>query len=161
MRGSWLFEPTCPNSSRLYEQFVHEVASNDAIAARMFTFLRPPASLIACSQGVWREGQEGPVLVRNYDYAPELMDGLILRSRLLDRTVVGTSDGFWGLCDGMNDRGLMVSLTFGGRVVVGDGFGMALVVRYLLECRETVSKLASCWKARIRTGIYSPFGRHR
>jgi predicted choloylglycine hydrolase len=129
-----------PELVPVYEQLVEDVADDDAIAARMFTFLRPPASLVACSQGVWREGQDGPVLVRNYDYAPELMDGLILRSRLLGRVVIGTSDGIWGLCDGMNDRGLVVSLTFGGRVVVGDGFGMSLVVRYLLEVCETVQQ---------------------
>ncbi|HSH34007.1 MAG TPA: C45 family peptidase, partial [Actinomycetota bacterium] len=76
----------------------------------------------------------------NYDYPPELMDCVILRSRFLDRTVVGTADGVWGLCDGMNDRGLAVSLTFGGRVAVGDGFGMPLVIRYLLETCETVQQ---------------------
>ncbi|MDP9329064.1 MAG: C45 family autoproteolytic acyltransferase/hydrolase [Actinomycetota bacterium] len=130
-----------PELLPVYEQFVEEVANHDAIAPRMFTFLRPPASLVACSQGVWRVGQEAPVLVRNYDYSPELMDGLILRSRFVDRTVVGTTDGIWGLCDGMNDRGLVVSLTFGGRVAVGDGFGMPLVVRYLLECCETVEQV--------------------
>ncbi len=129
-----------PELVPVYEQFVEKVASNDPMAARMFSFLRPPSSLVACSQGVWREGEKSPILVRNYDYAPELMDGLILRSRLLDRVVMGTGDGIWGLCDGLNDRGLAVSLTFGGRIVVGDGFGMALVVRYLLECCETVQE---------------------
>ena len=116
------------------------VADDDPVASRMFTFLRPPASFVACSQGVWAEGDAGPVLVRNYDYPPELMDCVILRSRFLDRTVVGTADGVWGLCDGMNDRGLAVSLTFGGRVAVGDGFGMPLVIRYLLETCETVQQ---------------------
>ena len=62
------------------------VADDDPVAARMFTFLRPPASFVACSQGVWAEGDAGPVLVRNYDYPPELMDCVILRSRFLDRT---------------------------------------------------------------------------
>jgi predicted choloylglycine hydrolase len=130
-----------PELLPVYEQLVEEVANHDAVGPRMFSFLRPPASLVACSQGVWRFGQEPPVLVRNYDYSPELMDGLILRSRFLDRTVVGTTDGVWGLCDGMNDRGLIVSLTFGGRIAVGDGFGTPLVVRYLLECCETVDQV--------------------
>jgi predicted choloylglycine hydrolase len=40
----------------------------------------------------------------------------------------------------MNDAGLVVSLTFGGRRVVGDGFGIPLVVRYLLETCETVNE---------------------
>ena len=38
----------------------------------------------------------------------------------------------------MNDAGLAVSLTFGGRRVMGDGFGIPIVVRYLLEVCETV-----------------------
>jgi predicted choloylglycine hydrolase len=127
-----------PELMPVYETLVSDVAEADPMAARMFTFLRPPPALVSCSQGVWRDGDDGPLLVRNYDYAPELMDGLILRSRFLDRTVVGTADGLWGLCDGMNDRGLAVSLTFGGRAVVGDGFGMPLVIRYLLETCDSV-----------------------
>jgi predicted choloylglycine hydrolase len=116
------------------------VGDNEPTAARMFTFLRPPASSIACSQAVWREADENPLLVRNYDYPAELIDGVILRSRFLDRTVVGTTDGVWGLCDGMNDRGLVASLTFGGRTALGDGFGMPLVIRYLLETCDAVQE---------------------
>ena len=58
------------------------------------------------------------------------------------------SDCLWGLLDGMNDAGLAVSLTFGGRRALGDGFGIPLVVRYLLEtcddvaeARETLARL--------------------
>ena len=47
------------------------------------------------------------------------------------------SDCLWGLLDGINDAGLAVSLTFGGRRDVGDGFAIPLVVRYLLETCET------------------------
>ena len=50
------------------------------------------------------------------------------------------SDCLWGLLDGMNDAGLAVSLTFGGRACVGDGFGIPLVVRYLLETCATVAE---------------------
>ncbi len=54
------------------------------------------------------------------------------------------SDCLWGLLDGMNDAGLAVSLTFGGRRVLGDGFGIPLVVRYLLEtCDDVASARAS------------------
>lgn len=127
-----------PELVPVYERLVSEVAEADPTAARMLSFLRPPPALVSCSQGVWRDGEEGPLLVRNYDYDPSLMDGLILRSRFLNRWTIGTSDGIWGLCDGMNDRGLVVSLTFGGRVAVGDGFGMPLVIRYLLEVCDSV-----------------------
>jgi predicted choloylglycine hydrolase len=47
------------------------------------------------------------------------------------------SDCLWGLLDGMNEDGLAVSLTFGGRRVLGDGFGIPLVLRYILETCTT------------------------
>ena len=53
--------------------------------------------------------------------------------------MIGMSDCLWGLLDGMNDAGLAVSLTFGGRRVLGDGFGIPLVVRYVLETCEDVA----------------------
>jgi predicted choloylglycine hydrolase len=49
------------------------------------------------------------------------------------------SDCLWGLLDGINDAGLAVSLAFGGRPVLGKGFGVPLIVRYLLETCETVA----------------------
>ena len=53
---------------------------------------------------------------------------------------MGTSDGLWGLVDGMNDAGLAVSLTFGGRRVVGDGFGVPLILRYVLQTCATADE---------------------
>lgn len=79
-------------------------------------------------------------MVRNYDYAPSAFDSLTLRTRWQGRTVLGTSDGLWGLVDGMNDAGLAVSLTFGGRRVVGDGFGVPLILRYVLQTCETAEE---------------------
>ena len=79
------------------------------------------------------------MLVRNYDYAPSRMEGIIWSTRLAERRVIGMSDCLWGLLDGMNDAGLAVSLTFGGRRVLGDGFGIPLVVRYLLETCDDVA----------------------
>jgi predicted choloylglycine hydrolase len=120
-----------------YERVV-ELAGGGDLAARMLSLYRPPPYLAACSQGVWsREG--GPVLVRNYDYAPSRMEGIIWSTRLAERRVIGMSDCLWGLLDGMNDAGLAVSLTFGGRRVLGDGFGIPLVVRYLLETCDDVA----------------------
>jgi predicted choloylglycine hydrolase len=51
--------------------------------------------------------------------------------------VIALRDGLWGALDGMNEDGLAVSLTFGGRRVLGDGFGIPLIVRYLLETCAT------------------------
>jgi predicted choloylglycine hydrolase len=126
---------------------VVELAGGGDLVARMLSLYKPPPYLAACSQGVWtRDG--GPMLVRNYDYAPSRMEGVIWSTRLLQRRVIGMSDCLWGLLDGMNDAGLAVSLTFGGRKVLGDGFGIPIVVRYLLEtcdevpaARETLARL--------------------
>lgn len=122
-----------------YEQMVQEVGDGDPLAARMFTMWRPPGAAIACSQAVLLEGDRGPRLVRNYDYPAELMDAVILRSGFGERQVIGVTDAVWGLCDGMNDRGLVVSLTFGGRASMGEGFGVPIVVRYLLETCDSVA----------------------
>ena len=126
---------------------VVELAGGGDLAARMLSLYKPPPYLAACSQGAWiRDG--GPMLVRNYDYAPSRMEGVIWSTRMLERRVIGMSDCLWGLLDGMNDAGLAVSLTFGGRRVLGDGFGIPIVVRYLLEtcddvpaARETLARL--------------------
>jgi predicted choloylglycine hydrolase len=123
-----------------YEEMVATVGNGDPLAARMFTMWCPPGAAIACSQAVLQEGDRGPRLVRNYDYPAELMDAVILRSNLVERQVIGVTDAVWGLCDGMNDRGLVVSLTFGGRATMGVGFGVPIVVRYLLETCATTAE---------------------
>jgi penicillin V acylase-like amidase (Ntn superfamily) len=46
----------------------------------------------------------------------------------------------WGLLDGMNDAGLAVSLTFGGRSPAGPGFAVNVVLRYLLQTCQTVTE---------------------
>jgi predicted choloylglycine hydrolase len=121
-----------------YERVV-ELAGGGDLAARMLSLYQPPPFLAACSQGAWtREG--GPLLARNYDYAPSRFEGLVWSTRLLDRRVIGMSDCLWGLLDGMNDAGLAVSLTFGGRQVLGDGFGIPIVTRYVLETCTTVEE---------------------
>ncbi|MFD5320398.1 C45 family autoproteolytic acyltransferase/hydolase [Streptomyces sp. NPDC127098] len=79
------------------------------------------------------------VLLRNYDFPPDEVEGTFVSSNFL-RPVIGSQDGMWGLLDGMNDAGLAVSLTFGGRLVHGPGFAVLIVVRYLLETCDTVDE---------------------
>jgi predicted choloylglycine hydrolase len=120
-----------------YERVV-ELAGGGDLAARMLSLYKPPPYLAACSQGVWtRDG--APLLVRNYDYAPSRFEGVVWSTHLRKR-VIGMSDCLWGLLDGMNEDGLAVSLTFGGRRVLGDGFGIPIVMRYLLETCSTVEE---------------------
>ncbi|MFC8387728.1 MULTISPECIES: C45 family autoproteolytic acyltransferase/hydolase [unclassified Streptomyces] len=81
----------------------------------------------------------GGTLLRNYDFAPDECEGTIVSSHFL-RPVIGMQDAAWGLLDGLNDAGLAVSLTFGGRFVHGPGFAVLIVLRYLLETCDTVDE---------------------
>jgi predicted choloylglycine hydrolase len=116
-----------------------ELADGDETAARMLTLWNPPAFLPGCSQAVLTG--DTPALVRNYDYRPDLCERVIYSSEFTGRRVLGMSDCLWGLVDGMNDAGLAVSVAFGGRRGAGEGFGIPLVVRYLLEVAETVAEV--------------------
>lgn len=124
-----------PELAPLWEQLV-DVAGADARAAQFLTFWTPPRYLVHCAQAVI-EDDEGPLLIRNYDLDPALNEGFLYRTGWLGRPVIGMVDGLAGLADGMNDAGLAVSLAFGGRVVTGRGFGVPLILRYLLQvCTE-------------------------
>jgi predicted choloylglycine hydrolase len=121
-----------------YERLV-ELADGDELAARFLTLYRPPGFVVGCSQGAWTR-DDGPVLVRNYDYPASRAEGIAYSTAWTGRRVIGMSDCLWGLLDGVNDAGLAASLTFGGRRAVGDGFGIPLVIRYLLESCGTVAE---------------------
>jgi predicted choloylglycine hydrolase len=120
-----------------YERLV-ELAGGDELAARLLSLYRPPGFVVGCSQGAWT--RDAPVLVRNYDYPVSRLEGIVYLTEWSGRRVLGMSDCLWGLLDGVNDAGLAVSLTFGGRRDVGDGFGIPLVVRYLLEVCSDVAE---------------------
>ncbi len=111
------------------------------LEARFLSFYCPPRYLAGCSQAIW-QGSE-PLMVRNYDYDLAAFDGIFLTTAWSGRQVMGTSDGLFGLLDGMNDAGLTVSLTFGGRREVGEGFGVPLILRYLLQTCSTVDEAKS------------------
>ena len=136
-----------PEIVPLYEELC-ELAGGSDHAARFLGFYRPPPYMSGCSQAIW-PGRT-PVLVRNYDYSPTAFDAVVMRTGWQGRRVIGTSDGLWGLVDGMNDAGLAVSLTFGGRRVVGDGFGVPLILRYVLQTCETAEE-AGAALARVPT----------
>lgn len=115
-----------------------DLAGGGDHAARFLSFYNPPPYLSGCSQAIWH-GSE-PVLVRNYDYNPDAFDSLVLHTGWQGRRVMGTSDGLWGLVDGVNDAGLAISLTFGGRRIVGHGFGVPLILRYVLQTCTTAAE---------------------
>jgi predicted choloylglycine hydrolase len=100
--------------------------------------------LTGCSQAVWPGAI--PVLVRNYDYSPQLFEGVILKTAWNGRQVIATSDCLWGVVDGINEDGLTISLTFGGRRIVGEGFGVPLLLRYILEFCTTTAEAEAVLK---------------
>jgi predicted choloylglycine hydrolase len=125
-----------PELAGTWEQLV-ELTGGDETAARMLTLYDPPRFLPGCSQLAL--SGDSPVLVRNYDYRPDLCERVVFSSAFTGRRVIGSSDCLWGLLDGMNDAGLAISLAFGGRRGVSSGFGIPLIVRYVLEVADTVA----------------------
>jgi predicted choloylglycine hydrolase len=132
-----MLETWMPELVATFERLV-ALAGGDPLVARFLSMYRPPAFVVGCSQAAFT-GDGGPALVRNYDYAPSRAEGIVYETTWTGRRVIGMSDCLWGLLDGVNDAGLAASLTFGGRPAVGDGFGIPLVIRYVLEVCTDVS----------------------
>lgn len=124
-----------PELIPVWERLV-EISGGGEQAARMLSLYCPTPYSSGCSQAVWTRG--GPLLVRNYDYHPDLCEGTFWRTAWTGPRVLATGDCLWGALDGINQSGLCVALSFGGRRVVGEGFGIPLILRYVLElCRST------------------------
>ena len=106
-------------------------------AARFLSTWCPPRYLGGCSIAALEV--DGEVrLVRNYDLSPELNEGLLLRSEWTGAPVMGMVEFLWGLSDGVNAAGLAAAIAYGGRGEVGRGFGVATILRYVLETCATV-----------------------
>ena len=117
-----------------------ELAGGGDSTARFLSMYCPPPYLSGCTQAVWT-GEE-PVLIRNYDYNPQRLEGIVLKSKWNEQSVTAMTDASWGVLDGMNQSGLAVSLAFGGRVEVGIGFGIPIILRYILEfCEDTAGAI--------------------
>ncbi len=129
-----------PELVPIWERLV-ELSGGDEVTARLLTLWNPPAFLPGCSQATI--GGRAPMLIRNYDYGLDLFERVVYSSTFTGRRVLGTGDCLWGLVDGMNDAGLAASLAFGGRPGAGSGFGIPLVVRYLLEVAESLDDVRS------------------
>jgi predicted choloylglycine hydrolase len=110
----------------------------DPDAAAALALWNPPPFLTGCSQAVVSSG--GPALIRNYDWDYRLFEAVVARTGYGGRRVLGMLDCMWGLLDGVNDAGLAASLTFGGRPQVGEGFGIPLVIRYVLQTCRTADE---------------------
>ena len=135
----------------VYQQLLQSL-DQDPLIADFLPLYNPPAFITGCSQGVW----PGPpaVLLRNYDFPAQLWDAELLMSCWNGTRVIALSDCLWGVLDGMNEHGLVVSLSFGGRNVKGDGFAATLVLRYILEFCTSVAEAVEVLK---RVPIYMPY----
>ena len=125
-----------PELTDTWERLV-ELTAGDEMAARMLTLYDPPRFLPGCSQMALTG--DTPMLIRNYDYRPDLCERVVFSSAFTGRRVIGSSDCLWGLLDGMNETGLVISLAFGGRRGAAPGFGIPLIIRYVLEVADTVA----------------------
>ena len=129
-------EKHMPELVPIYDQLAYLAGGGD-LEARFLTMFCPPAYMSGCSQIAWT--RPVPSLIRNYDYDYRMFEGVLLYTNWL-QPVIGMSDCTWGLLDGMNASGLAASLTFGGRKIKGRGFGIPLVLRYVLETSKTTSE---------------------
>jgi predicted choloylglycine hydrolase len=120
-------------------QTLTELGGGSDQLSRMLSLYRPTPYLVGCSQSLWTN-PDSPALIRNYDYHPAYCDGMILLSCWHQTKVIAVSDCLWGVLDGMNEHGLSVALAFGGRKDQGDGFGITLILRYILEFCTTVAE---------------------
>lgn len=118
-----------------------ELAGGGDVEARFLSMWCPPPYIGGCSQAVWIDptGREEPALLRNYDFAPLLLEASWLATRWTGPRVVASGDCLWGALDGLNEAGLAAALSFGGRQVNGPGFGIPLVLRYVLELAQTTA----------------------
>ncbi|HHO59224.1 MAG TPA: hypothetical protein ENJ64_03200 [Thiotrichales bacterium] len=115
-----------------------ELTGADDLEARLLSFYCPAPYVSGCSQAVWTK--YNPVLVRNYDYDLDLCEMRVMKTRWFDTDVIASTDCLWGVLDGMNEHGLCLSLSFGGTRDRGVGFGIPVILRYILEFCQTTQQ---------------------
>ncbi|MEO1007235.1 MAG: C45 family peptidase [Planctomycetota bacterium] len=111
----------------------------EAEVLRLLTLYAPPPMVRGCSQAVWI-GDGDAALVRNYDHAPQLSDGLVLRANWGGTRTLAMTDCLVGALDGINEHGVAIALAFGGRPAHGDGFAASMLVRYALQVASTTDE---------------------
>src|SRR5258708_16269422 len=112
------------------------MVGDDGPAHCVLSHYRPAPLVTGCSQVVWL-GDAGPALVRNYDFPLDVGTDRFEATSWSGREVIAKAQRPWGGClDGMNEDGLVASLTAGGSRAQGSGFSIILMLRYVLEtCR--------------------------
>jgi len=141
-----------PEFEPIYETMV-DLAGGGDHAARFLAQYCPPPLFRGCSQAVYHADEA--VMVRSYDYSPYVFDGLVMRSKFGQRQVIAMLDCMSGVLDGINDDGLAVSMSFGGREEFGEGFGVTILLRYLLEFAGNVKEACELIKRVPVQGAYN------
>lgn len=132
-----------PEFHKLWQELI-KLGQADKQTARMLSLYCPSSYKRGCTQAVW--SRYSPILVRNYDYDPKLFEARIVKSKWHETEVICTTDCLWGALDGINEHGLCLSLAYGGSSVVGEGFGVTLVLRYALEFCKTTKEVVELFK---------------
>ena len=123
------------------------MVGDDDVAHRILSHYRPPPVLHGCSQALWL-GDGGPALVRNYDFPLDIVSNRFEMTLWSGRRIISKAQRPWGGClDGLNEDGLVASLTHGGERAQGLGFSIILMLRYVLETcsrvKEAVAALSN------------------
>jgi predicted choloylglycine hydrolase len=119
------------------------LVGDDDLAHRLLSQYRPPPIGGACTVAVWL-GDGGPALIRNYDFSLDIVSDRFEITTWSGRKVIAKAQRPWGGClDGMNQGGLVASMTFGGSPAQGAGFSIILMLRYVLETCDRVDQAAA------------------
>lgn len=142
------------------------LVGDDEPARCILSHYRPAPAMMGCSQAVWF-GEGGPALVRNMDFPLDAITDRFELTAWSGRRVIAKAQRPWGGClDGMNEDGLVASLTAGGGRSQGLGFSVILMLRYVLEtCSRVEDAVAALSRIPIalsqnvtlldRTGAYA------
>jgi predicted choloylglycine hydrolase len=116
------------------------LVGDDDLAHCILSHYRPPPVIHGCSQAIWL-GPGGPALVRNYDFPLNVVSDRFELTAWSGHRVLAKAQRPWGGClDGMNEDGLVASITDGGSGAQGLGFSVILLVRYVLETCSSVDE---------------------
>ncbi len=116
------------------------LVGNDNLAHCVLSHYRPPPIVHGCSQAIWL-GAGGPALVRNYDFPLDVVSDRVELTAWSGHRVIAKTQRPWGGClDGMNEDGLVASITDGGTGAQGLGFSVILLVRYVLQTCSNVDE---------------------
>jgi predicted choloylglycine hydrolase len=119
-----------PEMWQQWKQITQLVQASD-LEARLLSFYGAVPQVMGGSQTVWMRYPNQ--LIRNYEGFISESECVLMMTHN-QKAILGNSACLWGLVDGMNEDGLCVAGSFGGSDEVGDGFSLALVLRYVLEC---------------------------